>query len=582
MLAQTWSEHCVHKTFRAAITLHEADGSTREIDGLLRSCIRAATEAVAKPWVRSAFVDNAGIVASTTSTSWPSRPRPTTTRRRSSRSAARTPASAAWSATSSASSARPIAQHRRALLRPARRRPDQLPGACCTRAASASGVIAGVGDYGNKIGIPTVNGAIVYDPGYTANPLVFCGCVGVLPPGIRTTDARAGARRPASSSIGGRTGRDGFHGATFSSMTTGRATTASCSARSCRSATPITEKRVHRGHRCAARDRGLYRAITDCGAGGLSSAVGEMARRARRRRRARRDVPRQVPRPRALGGLAVARPRSAWCWPSRRDRLAELRGRLRPARASSTTDSAPSPATAACACATASAPWSDLDIAFLHDGHPASPHDGALAPPAPAPDLALPDAPRDPAPTLLALLAHPNIASKEPVIARLRPRGAAAARSCKPFARRQRAGRRCRPAMAAGAGPRTVRGVAIGNGINPRYGALDPYAMARRGHRRGRAQRRRRRRRPRPHRPPRQLLLGRPDAARPPRRAGRAAARAVTTRRSPTARRSSPARTACTTSTGRRRHRAGAIPPHPADHGAGRSCLACRWPRRPI
>ena len=64
MLAQTWSEHCVHKTFKALIDYTNADsGETQTIDGLLRTYIRAATEQINKPWVHSAFVDNAGIVA---------------------------------------------------------------------------------------------------------------------------------------------------------------------------------------------------------------------------------------------------------------------------------------------------------------------------------------------------------------------------------------------------------------------------------------------------------------------------------------------------------------------------------------
>ncbi len=64
MIAQTWSEHCIHKTFRAKIDFTDTTtGETRVIDGLLRTYIRAATEQVDRAWVHSAFVDNAGIVA---------------------------------------------------------------------------------------------------------------------------------------------------------------------------------------------------------------------------------------------------------------------------------------------------------------------------------------------------------------------------------------------------------------------------------------------------------------------------------------------------------------------------------------
>ena len=69
-----------------------------------------------------------------------------------------------------------------------------------------------VRDYGNKMGIPTVNGAILYHPGYIYNPLVFCGCLGILPQGSHPRAAQPG---DAIVVLGGRTGRDGIHGATF-------------------------------------------------------------------------------------------------------------------------------------------------------------------------------------------------------------------------------------------------------------------------------------------------------------------------------------------------------------------------------
>ena len=78
------------------------------------------------------------------------------------------------------------------------------------------GVVGGVRDYGNRMGIPTVNGAVYFDDRYLGNPLVFCGTVGLLP---IDKCRKQTARRPATRSwcVGGRTGRDGIHGATFSS-----------------------------------------------------------------------------------------------------------------------------------------------------------------------------------------------------------------------------------------------------------------------------------------------------------------------------------------------------------------------------
>jgi phosphoribosylformylglycinamidine synthase subunit PurSL len=135
-----------------------------------------------------------------------------------------------------------------------------------------SGVVAGVQDYGNKIGIPTVNGAILYDEGYTANPLVFCGCVGIAPKGKHRKNPQVGDHIIV---LGGRTGRDGLRGATFSSMTMD-AQTGEVSGASVQIGDPITEKGLI-DVIVRARDSGLYNDITDCGAGGLSSAVGEMA-----------------------------------------------------------------------------------------------------------------------------------------------------------------------------------------------------------------------------------------------------------------------------------------------------------------
>ncbi len=133
------------------------------------------------------------------------------------------------------------------------------------------GVVSGVRDYGNRMGIPTVNGAIYFDPRYLGNPLVFCGNVGVIPHDKSFKEVRAGDYIVA---IGGRTGRDGIHGATFSSAElTHQSETLSGGAVQIGNA--ITEKMVL-DVVIAARDRGLYHAITDCGAGGFSSAVGEM------------------------------------------------------------------------------------------------------------------------------------------------------------------------------------------------------------------------------------------------------------------------------------------------------------------
>ncbi len=132
-------------------------------------------------------------------------------------------------------------------------------------------VVAGVRDYGNRMGIPTVNGAVYFDERYLGNPLVFCGCVGLIP---RDKIHKAAKSGDAIVLLGGRTGRDGIHGATFSSAELTH-THADEFSHAVQIGNAITEKKMA-DVILAARDRGMFNAITDCGAGGLSSAVGEM------------------------------------------------------------------------------------------------------------------------------------------------------------------------------------------------------------------------------------------------------------------------------------------------------------------
>ena len=132
-------------------------------------------------------------------------------------------------------------------------------------------VVAGVRDYGNRMGIPTINGAVYFDDNYIGNPLVFCGCVGLIPRDKIEKEARSG---DAIVVMGGRTGRDGIHGATFSSAEL-TDTHADEFSHAVQIGNAITEKKMA-DVILQARDRDLFNSITDCGAGGLSSAVGEM------------------------------------------------------------------------------------------------------------------------------------------------------------------------------------------------------------------------------------------------------------------------------------------------------------------
>ncbi len=275
-IAQTWSEHCVHKTFRARITVQDApsgvDGNSETvISNLLSTYIKAATLKIAAPWVLSSFVDNAGIIDfdedyevsfKVETHNHPSAIEPF--------GGANTGVGGVIRDVLGVS-AKPIAATDVLCFGPADLPLDQLPAGVLHPRRIRSGVVAGVQDYGNKIGIPTVSGAILYDPGYTANPLVFCGCVGLAPKHSHPSALQPGDRVII---LGGRTGRDGLRGATFSSMTMD-GQTGEISGAAVQIGDPITEKGLIEVI-CRARDLKLYTAITDCGAGGLSSAVGEM------------------------------------------------------------------------------------------------------------------------------------------------------------------------------------------------------------------------------------------------------------------------------------------------------------------
>ena len=135
------------------------------------------------------------------------------------------------------------------------------------------GVRSGVADYANRLGIPTLNGAVLFDERYTANPLVYCGTGGLMP----SEYSQRGRQEPGDLVVlvGGRTGRDGIHGVTFASeQLTHDSTDVSFSA--VQIGNPIVEKKLI-DTIIKARDHSLIRRITDCGGGGLSSAVGEMA-----------------------------------------------------------------------------------------------------------------------------------------------------------------------------------------------------------------------------------------------------------------------------------------------------------------
>src|SRR4051812_34020831 len=280
-IAQTWSEHCSHKTLKGPIDYTETiDGQTRtrRINNLLKETIFGATQELRKrfgadDWCVSVFADNAGVVKFDDKSpacfrvethNHPSAIEPYGGANPGLGGVIRDPLGTGLGA-------KPVCNTDVFCFAPPDYPPEELPPGVLHPRRGMIGVVSGVKDYGNRMGIPTVNGALVFDERYLANPLVFCGTVGLIPVGRTEKAARAGDLIVA---VGGRTGRDGIHGATFSSLELTEESE-SISGGAVQIGNAIAEKKVL-DVVLQARDRGLYSAITDCGAGGFSSAVGEM------------------------------------------------------------------------------------------------------------------------------------------------------------------------------------------------------------------------------------------------------------------------------------------------------------------
>jgi len=276
-LAQTWSEHCSHKTLAGRIRYRDESGE-RRFENMLKETIFAATQEIRRElgpndWCVSVFEDNAGVVRfddafnvvfKVETHNHPSALEPYGGANTGIGGVIRDPMGTGLGA-------KPVANTDVFCFAPPDFPADQLPPGVLHPRRVMRGVVAGVRDYGNRMGIPTVNGAIYFDPRYLGNPLVYCGNIGLIPVDKSRKEARPGDLIVV---LGGRTGRDGIHGATFSSAElTSQSETVSGGAVQIGNA--ITEK-VLLDVLLVARDRGLYHAVTDCGAGGFSSAVGEM------------------------------------------------------------------------------------------------------------------------------------------------------------------------------------------------------------------------------------------------------------------------------------------------------------------
>jgi phosphoribosylformylglycinamidine synthase II len=267
-LGQTWSEHCFHKTFKGEVVTPEG----KEIDSLFRTYIAKATLELNKPWCVSVFEDNAGIVqfqgdiaiaAKVETHNHPSAVEPFGGAATGTGGVIRD-VLGVW--------ADPIACTDVLGFGPLDFDLGKLPAGVKHPKYVFRGVVAGIGSYGNNMGIPTVNGAIYFDESYTGNVVVYCGCVGTLPIKKYVKNAKPGHHIVLA---GGRTGRDGIHGVTFASLELTEKSE-EVSRPAVQIANPIEEEKLKRTI-VKIRDRKLASSITDLGGGGLSSALGEAA-----------------------------------------------------------------------------------------------------------------------------------------------------------------------------------------------------------------------------------------------------------------------------------------------------------------
>ena len=280
-LAQTWSEHCKHKIFNARIVYEDERGSMEEINSLFDSYIKRATKEIRErqgkdDWCLSVFVDNAGIIKFNRDFNLVFKVETHNS------PSALDPYGGALTGIVGVNRD-PFGTGMGAKLifntdvfcfaPPAYDKP--LPKRILHPRRIYEGVREGVEHGGNKSGIPTINGCIVFDERFLGKPLVYCGTGGIMPSVIlgKPTHTKEIMAGDVVVMAGGRIGKDGIHGATFSSeeLHEGSPVTA------VQIGDPITQKKMT-DFLLMARDRGLYRCITDNGAGGLSSSVGETAK----------------------------------------------------------------------------------------------------------------------------------------------------------------------------------------------------------------------------------------------------------------------------------------------------------------
>ncbi|HEY4259883.1 MAG TPA: phosphoribosylformylglycinamidine synthase subunit PurL [Schlesneria sp.] len=470
-VAQTWSEHCSHKTLKGRIRYRDEKGE-RVFENMLKETVFGATVEIreklgADDWCVSVFKDNAGVVKfddeqnvcfKVETHNHPSAIEPYGGANTGLGGVIRDPLGTGLGA-------KPICNTDVFCFAPPDTPYDALPPGTLHPKLVMKGVVSGVRDYGNRMGIPTVNGSVFFDERYLGNPLVYCGTAAMIPIDKVEKEVHLGDLIVA---VGGRTGRDGIHGATFSSAElTHESETISGGAVQIGNA--VTEKMVM-DVILQARDKGLYHAITDCGAGGFSSAVGEMGERTG-------AVVWLDKCPLKYAGLSYT---EIW--------ISEAQERMVLAVPEQNWEEFRALCAAEGVEATAFGQFGnegrlkltyhgevvgDVAMSFLHDGRPPVVRDATYTPPA---DLPLANtASASLSKSLASILGSLNVCSKEWII-RQYDHEVQSGSVIKPLV-----GVACDgPSDAAVVRPnlKSQRGVVVSNGMNPHYGDFDPYWMA--------------------------------------------------------------------------------------------------------
>ncbi len=468
-IAQTWSEHCKHKTFSGPVAYRDGK-RIKKYKNLFKETIVKATKTLNRSWCLSVFTDNAGIVEFGKGGKWGIAFKAETHNH----PCAVEPYGGAETGVGGVIrdilgvglGAKPVLNTDTFCFGRLDRK-YRLPKNALGPERVMRGVVEGVRDYGNRIGIPTAAGGIYFDDGYLLNPLVYVGCAGLIP-----VDKIKKSVVPGDLivSIGGRTGRDGIHGATFSSANIDEETGSSA----VQIGHAVNEKKAL-DVLMRARDLGLYNAVTDCGAGGFSSAIGELGSETGARVRLEK----------ALLKDTRIEPWEIWVSESQERMILSVpKSKLKRLAAILDAENCEY-------CVMGEFPGDgrllvthgdervvDLPMAFLHGGVPNFEK--------PAVKRAVkvssrpPAAPKDFGKVLEALLAHPNVCSRHSVITQYdhEVQGGTVG---KPLQGRYGDG----PGDAAVIWPQDATldltdysGFAVGHGFAPAVGRLDPYQMA--------------------------------------------------------------------------------------------------------